>query len=39
MMFHLNTNDLILPGNWQIMVSGYVDDFTKVNITLSAEIR
>jgi len=39
MMFHLNTNDLILPGNWQIMVSGYVDDFTKVNITLSVEIR
>jgi copper transport protein len=39
MMFHLMTSDLILPGTWQFTVSAYVDDFTKINIPLSAEIR
>jgi copper transport protein len=39
MMFHLTTSDLILPGEWQVTVSAYVDDFTKINIPVSAEIR
>ncbi len=38
-MFHLSTSDLILPGQWNVLVSAYVDDFTKVNIRLEAEIR
>lgn len=38
-MFHLTTSDLILPGEWQVRVSAYVDDFTKINIPVSAEIR
>ncbi len=38
-MFHLTTSDLILPGEWSIRVSAYVDDFTKINIPVTAEIR
>jgi copper transport protein len=38
-MFHLTTSDLILPGEWNIVVSAYIDDFTKVNIRTAAEIR
>lgn len=39
MMFHLMTDDLILPGTWQLTVSAYVDDFTKINIPVSVDIR
>jgi copper transport protein len=38
-MFHLTTSDLILPGEWTVRVSAYVDDFTKINIPVIAEIR
>jgi copper transport protein len=38
-MFHLMTSDLILPGEWQVRVGAYVDDFDKVNITATVKIQ
>lgn len=38
-MFHLMTSDLILPGEWQVRVGAYVDDFDKVNITTTVKIQ
>ncbi len=38
-MFHLMTSDLILPGEWEVRVGAYVDDFEKVNITTRVKIQ
>jgi len=33
------TSDLILPGEWQVRVGAYIDDFDKVNITAKVPIQ
>ncbi len=38
-MFHLMTSDLILPGEWQVRLGAYIDDFDKVNITTTVNIQ
>ena len=38
-MFHLMSNDLILPGEWNVRVGAYVDDFDKTNISATVTIR
>ncbi len=38
-MFHLMTSDLILPGEWQVRVGAYIDDFDKVNVTTTVNIQ
>ena len=38
-MYHLTTSDLILSGDWNIRISVFIDDFTKVNMDAVVTIK
>ena len=38
-MYHLMTNDLILAGEWNVRISVFIDDFTKVNMDATLTVK
>lgn len=37
-MFHLMVNETIIPGEWEIRIDAYIDDFEKRILRLSVPI-
>ena len=38
-MFHFMTGDMIVPGEWDVTVNAFVDDFTKITISGKVPVR
>jgi copper transport protein len=38
-MFHFTVSDMIIPGDWQLTVSAFVDDFDKVTFSGTVPIK
>ncbi len=38
-MYHLMVNDMIIPGDWEVRIDAYIDDFDKRILRVTAPIR